>query len=99
MSDSRLRTADQSKRFHAICGEVARQATFGGRKLSAQQWKLILVSAHMIVAGDDPDLVIGLEGEFVSLNERTSRMSVSRMSSLIESATCWAVEAGITLAK
>lgn len=99
MSDARLRTADQSKRFHAICGEVARQATFGGRKLSAQQWKLILVSAHMVAAGDDPDLAIGLEGEIVSLREQTSRMSVSRLSSLIEYSTAYAVVAGIALAK
>lgn len=99
MSDSRLRLPSQSARFHAICREVAAQSTFGGRKLSAQQWKLILVSAHMIAAGDDPDLAIGLEGELVSLREQTSRMSVSRLSSLIEYATAYAVVAGITLAK
>lgn len=98
MPDARLRLPAQSARFHAICGEVAKQATFGGRKLSAQQWKVLLISSHMIVAGEDPDLVQGLAGEFVALRESTARMSVSRMSSLIEATTCWAVEAGIILA-
>jgi hypothetical protein len=95
----RARTLPQSAKFHALCGEVARQATFGGRKMSPKQWKILLVSAHEIVAGEDPELVRGLEGEFVSLRESTARMSAERMNSLIEYCTCWATQNGIKLTK
>lgn len=99
MADARPRLLVQSARFHAICGEVAKQAMFDGRRLSAQQWKVLFCSAHLVVAGEDPDLVQGLAGEFVSLRESTASMSVSRMCSLIEYVTCWAVENNIILAK
>lgn len=95
----RPRTLPQNAKFRAICGEVAKQATFDGRKLSQKQWVILLVSAHEIVVGEDPELVIGIEDEFVSLRERTSTMSSARMSSLIEYCTAWAVENGIKLTK
>lgn len=95
----RARTLPQSARFHALCGEVAKQATFGGRKLSGQQWKVLFVSAWAIAEGDDPDLVQGLAGEFVALRESTARMTSERMASLIEATTCWAVQNGIKLTK
>jgi hypothetical protein len=95
----RARTLPQSAKFHALCGEVARQATFGGRKLSGQQWKVLFCSALAIIDGDDPDLVQGLAGEFVALRESTARMSAARMNNLIEYASCWAAENGIKLTK
>lgn len=99
MPDARLRLPSQSARFHAICGEVARQATFGGRKLPAKQWKVLFVSALAIVEDEDPQLVLGLEGEFVMLREPTAKMKSARMSALIEYSTAYAVVAGITLTK
>lgn len=95
----RSRSLPQSAKFHALCGEVARQAKFSGRALSAQQWKVLLVSAHEIVAGADPELVQGLQGEFVMLRESTARMSSDRMNSLLEFCICWATENGIQLTK
>lgn len=94
-----LRNLPQNARFHAICGEAARQATFAGRTLSAKQWKILFVSAHEIVMGEDPDIVKGIEGEIVSLRERTASMSTSRMASLIEYATAWCIQNGVHLAK
>lgn len=99
MPDDRLRLPSQGARFHAIAGEVAKQKLFDGRKLSVQQWKVILISAHMIAVGEDPDLVRGIEGELVSLRESTATMSVSRASSLIEYCVCWATQNGIILTK
>ena len=96
---ARPRSLSQSARFHAICDEVAKQTTLAGRKLSPKQWKLVLISAHEIVAGEDPELVRGIEGELVSLRERTSQMSSARLSSLIEYCTCWATNNGIQLSK
>ena len=95
----RARTLPQSAKFHALCGEVAKQARFGGRKLSGQQWKVLFCSALAIIDGEDPDLVQGLAGEFVMLRESTARMSASRMNNLIEYATYWAVQNGIKLSK
>lgn len=95
----RSRSLPQGAKFHALCDEVARQATFGGRKLSGKQWKVLFCSGLAMVEGKDPDLAIGLEGEFVMLRESTARMSVERMNQLIEYSTSWALLNGIKLSK
>ena len=99
MTEPRGRNLPQNAIFHAMCGDVARQREFAGRKRSANQWKILFSSAHRGVAGEDSDLVAGLEGEFVQLRESTARMSSARMSSLIEYVLCWCAENNITLRK
>lgn len=90
----------QNARFHAICNEVARQCMFRGRWLSGQQWKVLFVSAHAIATQqEDPDIVRGLEGEYVALRESTAAMSSERMASLIEYCSAWSAQMGIHLAK
>lgn len=93
------RSNPQSARFHAICGEVARQATFQGRRLSAQQWKVLFCSAWFMVHGEELYLARGLECEFVLLRPSTAKMNGEAMSSLIEYCTAWAISNGFTLAK
>lgn len=93
------RSSSQNRKFHALCSDVARQASFNGRRLSTQQWKVLFVSAWVIASGDDPDLVRGLEGEFVLLRESTARMGVARMADLIEYCHAWCALNNIELSK
>lgn len=78
------RNEDQSARFHAMCGDLARCCTHVGRKLSKDQWKVLTVSGHAIATKEGADMVPGLEGEYVNLRERTARMGKKRMASLID---------------
>ena len=91
------RTLDQNAKFHAICSDVARQAKFMGRTLTALQWKTLFVSGHSIATEIGADIVPGLEGEFVNIRESTANMGVKRKSSLIEYTLAWCAENGVNL--
>lgn len=89
------RNLEQNARFHALCADASKQATWQGRKLSAEAWKVLFVSGHSVAAGKGADMVPGLEGEFVNIRESTAQMSKSRLSSLIEYVEAWGVDNGI----
>lgn len=91
------RTSPQNRIFHAICGEVSRHAKFNSRELSQQQWKVLLISGWITARGDDPELVTGLEGEFVSLRPSTAKLDADSMGDLIEYCVAWCVLNGIRL--
>lgn len=78
------RNDEQNKRFHAMVGDIARsELEWAGKRRSAAQWKVLLVSGHAKATKEEFDMVPGLEGEFVNLRESTALMSVKRSASLI----------------
>ena len=79
------RSGEQNALFHSICGDVARAGIeWAGKRRSADEWKVLLVSGHAVATKSGSDIVPGLEGEFVNLRESTASMTRSRGSSLIE---------------
>ncbi|PIT43392.1 recombination protein NinB [Snodgrassella alvi] len=86
------RSDDQNAKLHAMLGDIAKQKTFNGKKLSIEQWKMIFVSGHRIATGGQAEMAIGLEGEIINLRESTAQMGVKRMASLIEYITAWGAE-------
>ena len=79
------RNADQNAKFHAICSDLAKSGIeWAGKRRTAQQWKVLLVSGHAVATKQTAEIVPGLEGEFVNIRESTALMSKSRGSSLIE---------------
>ncbi|WP_457586176.1 recombination protein NinB [Ensifer canadensis] len=99
----KTRSVDQNAKFHAICTDVARShMTWAGKRRDAEAWKVLLVSAHTVATKDDPgapspEIVPGLEGEFVNIRESTARMSVGRAASLITYAIAFCDTNGIHL--
>lgn len=89
------RNLDQNAKFHALLGDIARQAEWCGKKLKPEQWKVLLISGHAVATKQQAEIVPGIEGEFVNIRESSAEMSVSRMASLIEYVTAWAVGQGI----
>ena len=73
------RSSPQNRRMWAMLGEVARQVDWHGQKLDAEDWKHIF-SASL----NKQRAVPGLDGGFVVLGGRTSRMSKAEMSDLME---------------
>lgn len=84
------RNEEQSAKFHAMCGDVAKQKLFMGKRITKDQWKTLFVSAHAVATGDESSGVPGLEQEYVVLRESTADMGKKRMSSLIEYVLAWA---------
>lgn len=83
------RSLEQSAKFHAMCGDLARQLPYAGKKRSLEEWKLLLISGHAIATQSGSEVVPGLESEFVNLRESSASMGVKRMASLIEYALAY----------
>lgn len=79
------RKESQSRKFHALCGDVARSKfPWAGKPRSAAQWKFLFVSGHAKATGLEVEIVPGLEGEWLNIRESTALMSIPRSASLIE---------------
>lgn len=89
------RNLEQNAKFHAMCGDIARQVQFNGEWLPLEAWKVLLISAHAEATKEGSHLVTGLEGELVNIRESTAQMGVKRMASLIEYVTAWGVSHGV----
>jgi hypothetical protein len=82
-------TPEQRKFFRALCGLIAESGMkWGGRQRSAQDWCVLLISAHAAAQGEEVgEILEGLEGEVVNLmlmREPSMQMSQGRASSLID---------------
>lgn len=94
------RSLEQSAKFHAICGDVARSgAEWMGKKRTADQWKVLFVSGHAMATGIGAEVIPGIEGEFVNIRESTASMSKKRCSSLIEYVLAWCAENGVMVSE
>lgn len=91
----KTRSMEQNDKFHAMLGDISKQATWQGDKYDLYGWKNILVSGHTIATKLPYKLIMGIEGELVNVREPTSKMGVRRMSSLIEYTTAWGVQNGV----
>jgi hypothetical protein len=90
------RTLDQNAKFHALCSDIAKsEAKWAGRRRSATEWKVLLVSGHAVATKEGSEIVPGLEGEFINLRESTALMSKRRGASLIEYALAFCADQGI----
>jgi hypothetical protein len=79
------RNSDQNAKFHAMCSDIAKSGMeWAGKRRTADQWKVLLVSGHAVATKEGAEMIPGLEGEFVNVRESTALMSVKRSSSLIE---------------
>lgn len=95
---SATRSLDQNAKFHAICTDIANSPmTWAGKRRSAEEWKVLLVSGHTKATEGEVEFVPGLEGEFVNIRESTSRMSVKRAASLITYAIAFCDTNGVHL--
>lgn len=90
------RNLDQNARLHALLTDIAKQVEWHGKKLPVDVWKRLCTAAWLREIGESPEMIPALDGRgFDVLFEKTSRLSVKQMSSLIEWATAFAAEHGV----
>jgi hypothetical protein len=66
-----------------LCGDFAKQATFNGSKLDADNWMSLFMDA--LLKGEGRTIIPSLDGErFVQLNRSTKRLKKHEASALIE---------------
>lgn len=94
-----VRSLDQNAMFHAICGDIAKQRTWAGKKLDGEGWKRLMVDAWARAEGKSQGQVVpSLDGNsVVNLGIQTRRLPVGDMADLITFAQAWAVENDVRL--
>lgn len=86
------RTTDQNARFWAMLSDISR-AKPDGRSHTPETWRDLFMHAM----GHAVRFEMGLNGEPFPAGFRSSRLSKSQMSDLMEFMSAWAAEKGITL--
>ena len=90
------RSLDQNAKFHAICADISRSpVVWAGKRRTASEWKVLLVSGHSVATKQGAEIVPGIEGEFVNIRESTATMNKARGASLIEYALAFAANHGV----
>jgi hypothetical protein len=86
------RTTEQNSRFWAMLSDISR-AKPDGRSHTPEAWRDLFMHAM----GHAVRFETGLNGEPFPAGFRSSRLSKSQMSDLMEFMSAWAAEKGITL--
>jgi hypothetical protein len=90
------RSNEASAKFHAMCGDFAKSGVqWAGKKRTAIEWKVLLISGHSVATKEGAEMVPGLENEFVNIRESSARMGTRRMNSLIEYTYAHGVQLGV----
>jgi len=70
--------------------DIAQQVIWYGQKLDKQEWKDVLTAGLK-----KQKIVPGIEGGFVVIGARTSKMSIAEMNELIELTTMFGAQQGV----
>jgi hypothetical protein len=70
--------------------DISQQVIWYGQKLHKEEWKDVLTAALK-----KQKIVPGIEGGFVVIGARTSKMTVAEMNELIELATMFGAQQGV----
>ena len=93
------RSNEQNEKFHAIIGDIAKQAQHMGARWDAEDWKRLLVDEFWKQQGITAGKVIpNLSGDgIVQLGMQTSKFDKNQASEFVEFLQAWAAENGVTL--
>ena len=84
------RTLEQNARMWAMLGEIADQVVWYGQKLTSEEWKDVLTAGLK-----RQKVVPGIDGGFVVIGARTSKMTRTEMSELTEFAYAFGAQQGV----
>ncbi len=84
------RTIEQNNKMWAMLGEVSAQVDWYGNKLTDEEWKDVFTAALK-----KQKAVPGLDGGFVVIGARTSKMKIAEMVELIELMYAFGAERGV----
>ena len=85
-----MRSLSQNRMMWANLEDIAQQVVWYGVKLTKEEWKDVLTAALK-----KQKVVPGIEGGFVVIGARTSKMTVAEMTELIELSTAFGTQQGV----
>lgn len=84
------RTIQQNDLMWALLTEISNQVVWHGQKLTPENWKDVITAALK-----RQSVVPGIDGGFVVLGQRTSKMSVKELNEVIELAYAFGAQNGV----
>jgi hypothetical protein len=92
------KSREQEEKYHAMIGEVAKQASHMGSKWDAESWKRLLVDQFCKDNGIKTGVVIpNLAGDgIVQLGMQTRKFTKEQASEFVEWLHAWGAEHGVT---
>lgn len=95
---SATRSTEQNAMLHGMISRISAQKEWAGKKRDIDTWKRLLVAAWTRAIGEPVEILPALDGNGVDIVFRkTSKLSVSECSELIEFVLAWATENGVLL--
>jgi NinB protein len=93
------RTDSQNEKFHAIIGDIAKQAQHMGAKWDAEDWKRLLVDKFMRESWQtDLTIIPNLDSTgIVQLGIQTRKFTKEQASEFVEFLLAWSAENGVTI--
>jgi len=85
-----MRSLNQNRMMWANLEDIAQQVVWYGVKLTKDEWKDVLTAALK-----KQKVVPGIEGGFVVIGARTSKITVPEMTELIELSTAFGTQQGV----
>ena len=93
------KSRDQEEKYHAIIGDIAKQAQHMGAKWDADDWKRLLVDQFVKDQGLNGSKIIpSLDGSgIVQLGMQTRKFTKEQASEFVAFLICWCDQNGIEL--
>tara|TARA_R110000868_G_scaffold343461_1_gene604469 strand:+ start:393 stop:707 length:315 start_codon:yes stop_codon:yes gene_type:complete len=95
------RSIDQNKMFHAIIGQIAKQATLHGSRWSAESWKRFLIDQWAHESNEMASIskvMPSIDGErVVQLGHQSRRFTKEQATSFTEWLLYWAANNGVEI--
>lgn len=88
------RTLEQNSMLWPLLTDISEQVEWYGNKLSSEEWKDVLTAALR-----KEKVVPGINGGFVVLGQRTSKMNKAEFSELLELILAFGSERGVKFAQ
>lgn len=91
------RSLEQNAKLHSCLADISKQVEWHGQRFSTTTWKRLCVAAWLRESGESPELVPALDGNgFDVIYEKTSKLSLTQCSSLIEWVIAFGTERGVS---
>jgi len=88
----------QEEKYHAIIGEIAKQAQHMGATWDAETWKRLLVDKYCREIGINSQIMANLDNNsIIQLGIQTRKFTKEQASEFVEFLLAWSAENGVTI--
>jgi len=92
------KSREQEEKYHAIIGDIAKQAQHMGAKWDSETWKRLLVDKYCRETGLNSQIMANLDNDgLVQLGFQTRKFTKEQASEFVEFLLAWCADNGIEL--